>query len=367
MSHEHGATLFESLLREGRLNLSRSRLFDAPAPHTCHKIDPDRVRGMMLGLAIGDALGNTSEGMSPDERRRLYGEIRDYRPNRYAGARAVGLPSDDTQLAFWTLEHLTENGGRLSPPRLADLFCRRRIFGMGSTVGAFRRAHAAGASFPEAGVESAGNGALMRIAPVLFAHLRSGGRDLWADAALCGAITHNDRASIAACVAFVNILSQLLTFEEPPETEWWADEYVHTAAPIEDGGRYRARSPAFERFEGTVSQFVSQEVPTALQSANSTVSWCERWYSGAYLLETVPCALLILARHGASAEHAIVRAVNDTHDNDTVGAIVGAAVGALHGERKLPERWRKGLLGRTADADDGRIQQLLESAVERFV
>lgn len=32
-----------------------------------------RVEGMMLGLAIGDALGKTSESMNPDARRRRHG------------------------------------------------------------------------------------------------------------------------------------------------------------------------------------------------------------------------------------------------------------------------------------------------------
>ena len=62
----------------------------------------------------------------------------------------------------------------------------------------------------------------------------------------------------------------------------------------------------------------------------------------------------------------IIRAVNDTWDNDTIGAIVGAVVGALHGQAALPERWKAGLLGRTSAADDGQILRLLERAGERF-
>ena len=38
----------------------------------------------------------------------------------------------------------------------------------------------------------------------------------------------------------------------------------------------------------------------------------ELWYSGAYLLETVPTALHVLMRHCEDPEEAIVRAVNDT-------------------------------------------------------
>jgi len=48
-------------------------------------------------------------------------------------------------------------------------------------------------------------------------------------------------------------------------------------------------------------------------------------------------------------EEAIVRSVNDTKDNDAVAAIVGAAVGALHGKEKIPDRWISNLSGRTTD------------------
>lgn len=78
----------------------------------------------------------------------------------------------------------------------------------------------------------------------------------------------------------------------------------------------------------------------------------------------MPSVTLILARHGHDPEEAIVRAVNDTKDNDTVGAIVGAAVGALHGRRALPRRWIDGLLGRTTESDDGRVFELIEMAKE---
>ena len=67
-------------------------------------------------------------------------------------------------------------------------------------------------------------------------------------------------------------------------------------------------------------------------------------------------------RHGDDPEEAIVRAVNDTKDNDTVGAIVGAAVGALHGVDALPGRWRGGLLGRTREDDDGRVFEVVREA-----
>jgi ADP-ribosylglycohydrolase len=133
-------------------------------------VDWDRVAGMLLGLAIGDSLGNTSESMFPRERARTDGEIRDYLPNRYAGGRRVGLPSDDTQLAFRTLEQLLEDG-RLVPERLAGKFAADPIFGKGQTVSAFLDAFGETGDLRKSRQESAGNGALMRIAPVLLPHL----------------------------------------------------------------------------------------------------------------------------------------------------------------------------------------------------
>jgi ADP-ribosylglycohydrolase len=73
-----------------------------------------------------------------------------------------------------------------------------------------------------------------------------------------------------------------------------------------------------------------------------------------------------LTRHGHDPEEAIVRAVNDTKDNDTIAAIIGAAVSALHGKKAIPKKWIENLSGRTTDSDDGRIFELVEEAREAF-
>jgi ADP-ribosyl-[dinitrogen reductase] hydrolase len=58
--------------------------------------------------------------------------------------------------------------------------------------------------------------------------------------------------------------------------------------------------------------------------------------------------------------------VNDTKDNDTIAASVGAAVGMLHGAQALPRRWREGLTGRATADDDGRMFDLIAQAKCRF-
>ena len=57
--------LLTSLVGEGRISVPGLAAIDSlPAfPIAC--ADRDRWRGMMLGLAIGDSLGNTSEARAP--------------------------------------------------------------------------------------------------------------------------------------------------------------------------------------------------------------------------------------------------------------------------------------------------------------
>ncbi len=357
--------LLDSFFATGHIRIQRSALFDAqpaPLPPT---LTWERIEGMLLGLAIGDALGNTSESQNPDQRRERHGEIRDYRPNRYADGRAVGLPSDDTQLAFWTLEQMLADGG-IHPEHIAARFCRQQIFGIGSAVKEFIANYKAGHPWHACGAHSAGNGALMRIAPVVIPYLRQPSPDLWVDTALLAMITHNDPASISACLAFTAMLWELLGMASPPEPQWWVETYVARARDVEGATQYRSRSPAYQDYTGPLWRFVAEEVPAAYHQGLSLLDAANRWYSGAYLLETMPTVLYLLMRHSDDPEEALIRAVNDTRDNDTVAAIVGAAVGALHGIAVFPEHWRTRLLGRTAADDDGRIFALLEAARARW-
>jgi hypothetical protein len=58
------------------------------------------------------------------------------------------------------------------------------------------------------------------------------------------------------------------------------------------------------------------------------------------------------SRDGAASRQGDI--AHSAKDNDTVGAIVGAAVGALHGRAAVPQNWIDGFLGRTTADDDGR-------------
>jgi len=356
--------LLERLLETQRIDLHRGALFDeAPAPLLA-SFDWDRVDGMLLGLAIGDALGNTTESQLPARRREEYGEIRDYVP--HWRRKTLATPTDDTQLAFWTLDQLLIDEG-LKPAHLAQRFSSERIFGIGKAVSQAMEAVRLGyRPWHECGTRSAGNGALMRIAPMLVPYVRSPSTDLWVDTTLSAIVTHNDAASTSACLAFVAMLWQLLGMDEPPEPSWWRREYVRLARDLEGETSHRPRGGAFAGYSGPLWRFADERLAAAEAEDLSSLQACDQWWSGAYLLETVPSALYILARHAGDPEEALVRAVNDTKDNDTIAAIVGAAVGALHGAAALPERWVTQLSGRTREFDDGEVQRIMVRARERW-
>ena len=330
-------------------------------------VSSDRLRGMLLGTAIGDALGNTTEGMLPERRRERHGWIENYLPNRYANFKAVGVPSDDTQMSFWLVEHLLEHG-RLVPEKMASIFVSRQIFGMGSSVREFCRNIRAGMSWEEAGAHSAGNGALMRIAPIIGPYLGKPSARLWEDAVACSAITHNDPASIASCVAYVFLLSALLADDEVPASNWWTDTFEQVAAPVEGESKYSPRGgPYLGSYSGSLTTFTVREVRKGLEDGLQTVEFGERVYSGAFLMETMPMVLFILAKYGGDPEQAILEAVNSTKDNDTIAAIVGAAVGALHGANAFPRNWIAHLTGRLGVDDDGHLFRLTDDAIEAWL
>jgi ADP-ribosylglycohydrolase len=319
----------------------------------------ERFEAMMLCLAIGDSLGNPSESQLPAVRYNRNGEITNYILNREAGD-ARGYPSDDTQMAFWTLEHLIEYD-RIAPGELLNAFSSRNIFGIGATVRKVIERHHVGIDWAECGVASAGNGALMRIAPLLYHALVGRSHLLVPETILATALTHNDSMAVASSIAAVQMLGKCCCMERVPPPEWWAEEFIRTLKDHETGFQYRSRAPGYAEFRGSLWQFLKQHLLQPSRMSGPLLKALD-WYSGAYLLETVPTCLLILMRHAHDPEQAMVRAVNDTKDNDTVAAIVGAFLGALHGKEFLPKPWVNGLVGRTREDDDGAVFRILELA-----
>src|SRR5664279_4266871 len=102
----------------------------------------DRVRGSLLGLAVGDALGAPLEGLTAQQIRTHYGRIKNYvdgvqawkrKPYRW---RMRGLYSDDTQQALAICDVLLDFR-RIDQDRLAEIYLALAN-PKGSFVGAHR-------------------------------------------------------------------------------------------------------------------------------------------------------------------------------------------------------------------------------------
>jgi ADP-ribosyl-[dinitrogen reductase] hydrolase len=245
----------QELLASGAIALEPAPFLDAAPKPLPPAFDFDRVEAMLLGLAVGDALGNTTESLLRSERRSRHEEITHYLPNRHADGRAVGLPSDDTQLAFWTLEQLNADGGLV--PAFLRNFKDQKM------------------EWEKAGAHSAGNGALMRIAPVLLPHLARPSADLWADTALAAMITHNDRTSTTSCLAFISLLWSALQLAEPPAPGFWLNRFLEVAGPLEGHTQLEPRfGPHAGRFKGSLTQFV---VAPALKTDRPVLDAANEW------------------------------------------------------------------------------------------
>lgn len=349
----------EALWAEGQLRLAALPGPAAPFAMGRGPLPAERLKGVLWGAAIGDALGNTTESMLPHVRRALVGgDVRDYRPNRYAGGRCVGLPSDDTQMSVWTMEALLSRG-QPDDRALAAAWSQSRLFGIGQTMRDwFSALNREQAGSPWAARQhSAGNGALMRVGGAALPYLWTLDEGLHDAVVLTSALTHDDASSTAACVAFAEILRRALYGgPEAFPAGAFVSTYVSVAAPLEGDAMLHSRVPG-SQFSGAIWQFVEQQLPTALRMGATPLEAGEAWHSGAFLLETVPTVLHLLESYRDDPEQALIRAASDTWDNDTVASLVGAVMGALHGYAAWPDRWTQNLLGRTADADDGRLHR----------
>jgi ADP-ribosylglycohydrolase len=197
-------------------------------------------------------------------------------------------------------------------------------------------------------------------------HLKNPSTDLWVETALSAMITHNDAGSTAACLAMVHIFWSLLGMSQAPEPTWWLESYVGVARYLEGDAKYRVRGGKFVGYEGPIWQFVADKVREAHQSGFPVLKACSQWHSGADLMETVPSLIYILMQHSTDPEEAIIRAVNDTEDNDTIAAVVAAAMGALYGTDCIPSGWISNLPQHPTHQEDETVFALLEAVRNKW-
>ena len=279
----------------------------------------DRYRGCLLGLAAGDALGTTLEFRRPGSFEPIDDMI---------GGGPFGLEpgqwTDDTSMALCLAESLIECRGFDASDQMrryvrwhkeGHLSSTGTCFDIGNTtfdaLMRFRRTGdpLAGSDHPR----TAGNGSLMRLAPIPM-FFAATPREAVARAAESSGTTHGAIEAVDACRHFAGLLVSALTGAEKDtllEPDHRPAEGTRETSPLTAkvaavaGGSFRHREPPQIRGTG-------------------------------YVVETLEAALWAFHNSTSFREGALL-AVNLGDDADTTGAIYGQIAGAYYGAEAIPQ------------------------------
>ena len=264
----------------------------------------NRARGVLLGLACGDALGAQVEfkarGTFPHQCDMTGKGPHKLKPGQW---------TDDTAMALLLAEHLCSGDADVRRPALlANRWVAWYRRGVGSCTGhcfdigtqtrnALAHWEDKGVAPPQTSygrrIAPRGNGALMRVAPVALAHATLS--PVQGAAYRQALVTHN-QDSAELCSTFAGLV-------------WRAMR----SSPNEFRTKLADANPAILRRTEDEVRSTGYDVDTY-----EAALWC--------------------VMHGSSAEDAIVKAANLGDDADTVAAVTGALAGAVWGDA-LPKRW----------------------------
>jgi ADP-ribosyl-[dinitrogen reductase] hydrolase len=281
----------------------------------------DRYRGALLGLAAGDALGTTLEFRPPGS----FQPIDDMVGGGPFGLKA-GQWTDDTSMALCLAESLVERGG-FDPADQMRRYVRWWREGVWSSTGscfdigvttrsALRRFEETGE--PLAGStdpHSAGNGAIMRLAPVPLAFAADPEKaiELAGESSLT---THGARTCVDACRYLAGLIVGALFGEG--KSQLLSPRYT----PVPGLWERQPLAPAID--EVAVGSFLRRAPPEIVGSG--------------YVVRSLEAALWAFAKSDGFEEGALL-AVNLGNDADTTGAVYGQLAGAYYGVVGIPERW----------------------------
>jgi ADP-ribosyl-[dinitrogen reductase] hydrolase len=288
------------------------------------KRESDRFRGCLLGLAAGDAVGVTAEF----KERGSFPPIVDM-----VGGGPFGLEpgqwTDDTSMALCLAESLLGKNGFDADDQMRRYLRWRdegylsstgACFDIGNTVDAaltrYRETHKpfSGSTHPR----SAGNGSIMRLAPVPMFYYPD------REAALRYAVESSRTTHAAAeCLDACRLLAEAIfrALEGKSQAEILALDTVGTI----DGAPFTTASIA------------------AIARGDYRHKSANAIKGSGYVVESLEAALWCFG-HTGSFEGAILAAANLGDDADTTAAICGQVAGAFYGESGIPPRWLEKLV-----------------------
>jgi ADP-ribosyl-[dinitrogen reductase] hydrolase len=282
----------------------------------------DATRGLMLGAAIGDALGMPLEFGAP---RPLNALCRDM----IRGRLPAGTFTDDTEMALAVAESLLAHSP-LDGKDLVNRFVTWYQFNppdVGVHTAQVLDLVNRGLTWQDASERvqqdnpsSAGNGSLMRTWPIAVARHEQPGL-LIAESRLQSQITHAHEDCVNACV-FLNLVLVDLIHRDQSKSPNLAL-------------RQSLASSLSKVSLGSEFELVLELAPVRQRDQLQNSGWVR------HTLESALWATL----NSQSFEEALVNAVNLGNDADTTGCVTGAIAGAMYGVEAIPERWKDALHG----------------------
>ncbi len=273
----------------------------------------DRYLGALLGLACGDAIGTTVEFSE----RGSFATVTDMTGGGPFGLKA-GQWTDDTSMALCLAESLLAKGGfdpmdqmyrYLNWWKWGYLSSTGACFDIGMTVqDALSRFASSGVAYSgSTHPQSAGNGSLMRLAPVvLFAHPDVD--SVLRHAADSSRTTHGAPEAVESCQLFAEILSRALAGTQKEAL---------------------MQGLQFKPVETKIAELASGAF---LDKGDSAINGTG--YSVASLEASLWCFF-----KSDSFEAAVLRAANLGDDADTTAAITGQIAGAYYGASAIRADW----------------------------
>lgn len=275
--------------------------------------DVDRYRGCLLGLACGDAVGTSVEfmprGTFPPVTDMLGGGPFDLKPGEW---------TDDTSMALCLATSLVYRSG-FDPVDQMNRYCNwrsvgylssnGRCFDIGITVATaldrYLRTSNPFAGDPDP--KTAGNGALMRLAPIPMFYRQDTSRVL-KFAGESTRTTHGAQEAIDSSRVFALYLQAALL---------GADKH----------GIWSIKAP----------DHLSPKV-AAVACGSFLLAPQDQIRGSGYCVEALEAALWCFA-NTESFEAAVLAAANLGDDADTTAAICGQIAGAFYGASSIPEHW----------------------------
>ncbi|MBX9686150.1 MAG: ADP-ribosylglycohydrolase family protein [Candidatus Obscuribacterales bacterium] len=274
----------------------------------------DRLAGVLLGTALGDALGLICEGLNKEQIKRRFGKIGDFHllPGH-------GYFSDDTEQSALLAQALAKHPDDVRAccrdfQRALFAWLLRMPYGVGlATISSCFRI----ALFMErSGVKSAGNGSAMRAAIIgVYFHELPEKRKLFS--IKIAETTHTDPRAVAASLFVADLAAASMN----KKNDRIMDCFLDSIDSVE---------------ENTLKARLLKAAELAEARADTATALLELKCSG-FVLHSVPLAVFCFLRFGdGDISDALGEIISAGGDTDSNAAILGAWLGARHGAAALP-------------------------------